>query len=40
MTPHPKLPLAVQVHHAVCDGFHVSRLINELQSWLDAFLAQ
>lgn len=25
------LPLAVQVHHGVCDGFHVSRFINELQ---------
>ena len=25
------LPLAIQVHHAVCDGFHVSRFINELQ---------
>ena len=25
------LPVAVQVHHSVCDGFHVARLINELQ---------
>lgn len=25
------LPLAVQVHHSVCDGFHLARLINELQ---------
>ncbi|MCX5592501.1 type A chloramphenicol O-acetyltransferase [Alcaligenes endophyticus] len=25
------MPLAVQVHHAVCDGFHVGRMINELQ---------
>ncbi|WP_369311384.1 type A chloramphenicol O-acetyltransferase [Providencia rettgeri] len=25
------LPLAIQVHHAVCDGFHVGRFINELQ---------
>lgn len=25
------LPLAVQVHHAVCDGYHVGRFINELQ---------
>ena len=25
------IPLSVQVHHAVCDGFHVSRLINEIQ---------
>lgn len=25
------IPLAIQVHHAVCDGFHVCRFINELQ---------
>ncbi|MBP6080620.1 MULTISPECIES: type A chloramphenicol O-acetyltransferase [unclassified Providencia] len=25
------LPLAIQVHHAVCDGFHVARFINQLQ---------
>ena len=25
------IPLSVQVHHAVCDGFHVSRFINEIQ---------
>lgn len=25
------LPIAIQVHHAVCDGFHVCRFINELQ---------
>ena len=25
------LPLAVQVHHAVCDGFHVCRLTGELR---------
>lgn len=29
------VPLAVQVHHAVCDGFHVGRLINELQEACD-----
>lgn len=29
------LPLAVQVHHGVCDGFHVCRLVNELQELLD-----
>ncbi len=29
------LPLAIQVHHAVCDGFHVSRFIDELQNWAD-----
>lgn len=34
------LPLTAQVHHAVADGFHTSRLLNELQemfaepSWL------
>lgn len=26
------LPFAIQVHHAVCDGFHVCRFINELQA--------
>ena len=25
------LPLAIQVHHAVCDGFHVGKLIETLQ---------
>ncbi len=25
------LPIAVQVHHAVCDGFHIANFINELQ---------
>lgn len=25
------LPLAIQAHHAVCDGFHVCRFVNELQ---------
>lgn len=28
------LPLSVQVHHAVCDGFHLSRFINEFQDML------
>lgn len=31
------LPLSVQVHHAVCDGFHLSRFVNELQGLLDCF---
>ena len=31
------LPLAVQAHHGVCDGFHVSRLINEVQEAIDAW---
>ncbi len=25
------MPLAIQVHHAVCDGFHVGRMHNEVQ---------
>lgn len=29
------LPLAVQVHHAVCDGFHVCRFIDDLQSQIN-----
>ena len=32
------LPLAVQVHHSVCDGFHVARLVNELQEMSDDIL--
>ncbi len=31
------LPLAVQVHHAVCDGFHLSRFFNELQELIERF---
>ena len=29
------LPFAFQVHHSVCDGFHVARLVNELQELCD-----
>lgn len=29
------LPLSIQVHHAVCDGFHVCRFIRELQDMID-----
>ncbi|HIE6172287.1 TPA: type A chloramphenicol O-acetyltransferase [Proteus mirabilis] len=29
------MPLAIQVHHAVCDGFHVGRLLNEIQQYCD-----
>ncbi len=32
------LPLSVQVHHAVCDGFHLSRFVNELQELVDNFI--
>lgn len=31
------LPLAMQVHHAVCDGFHASRFLTDLQSQITAF---
>lgn len=31
------LPISIQVHHAVCDGFHVSRFINELQDRINQF---
>lgn len=31
------LPLAIQVHHAVCDGFHLARFVNELQEWANSF---
>lgn len=30
------LPLAIQVHHAVCDGFHVCRFIKELQDLINS----
>lgn len=30
------LPLAVQVHHAVCDGFHVCRFLDDVQIQLHA----
>ncbi|GKZ02219.1 type A chloramphenicol O-acetyltransferase [Paraclostridium bifermentans] len=29
------MPLAIQVHHAVCDGFHVCRFVNELQELIE-----
>lgn len=32
------LPLAIQVHHAVCDGFHLCRFVNGLQSRLETQL--
>ena len=30
------LPMAMQVHHAVCDGFHACRLVREAQEMLNA----
>lgn len=29
------IPLSIQVHHAVCDGYHLSRFVNELQEFLN-----
>ena len=29
------MPLAIPVHHAVCDGFHISRFVNELQKLIE-----
>lgn len=34
-----KLPLSVQVHHAVCDGYHTSCFINDLQEEIDSLAA-
>lgn len=29
------LPISLQVHHAVCDGYHTSKFIEELQELAD-----
>ena len=31
------IPLAVQVHHAVCDGYHLCRFLDTLQQLVDRF---
>ena len=31
------LPLAIQVHHAVCDGYHVGMFVEKLQKYIDEF---
>ena len=31
------LPLAIQVHHAVCDGYHVGVFVEKLQNYIDQF---
>jgi chloramphenicol O-acetyltransferase type A len=31
------LPLSIQVHHAVCDGFHVANFIHDLQKAINEF---
>ena len=33
------LPLAIQVHHAVCDGYHLGLFVEKLQAYIDAFHA-
>lgn len=33
------LPIAIQVHHAVCDGFHIARFVDELQEAMNRSLA-
>lgn len=33
------LPLSIQVHHAVCDGYHVSRFVDTLQRKIYSFPA-
>lgn len=30
------MPLSVNIHHAVCDGFHLSRFFNEVQQLIDS----
>lgn len=31
------LPLAIQVHHAVCDGYHIGMFVDKLQKYIDGF---
>ena len=31
------LPLAIQVHHAVCDGYHMGAFVERLQEYIDHF---
>ena len=31
------LPLAIQVHHAVCDGYHIGAFVEKLQAYIDQF---
>ncbi len=31
------LPLAIQVHHAVCDGYHISQFLEKLQEKINNF---
>ena len=29
------MPLSIQVHHTVCDGFHICQFLNELQDLIN-----
>lgn len=31
------LPLAIQAHHAVCDGYHIGLFVEKLQKYIDNF---
>ena len=31
------LPLAIQVYHAVCDGYHLGAFVEQLQKYVDTF---
>lgn len=31
------LPLAIQVHHAVCDGYHIGLFASKLQEYIYCF---
>lgn len=33
------IPLSIQVHHAVCDGYHVGKFVETLQAMIDRFPA-
>lgn len=33
-----RLPFAAQVHHAVCDGWHMAMFVNALQERMNGFL--
>ena len=31
------LPLAMQLHHAACDGYHAAMFLKDVQDWMDDF---
>lgn len=33
-----KMPLTMNIHHAVADGFHLSRFFTEVQEQMDALI--